>query len=645
VNHGFNNRIALVDLRDGSVEIEEPGEEFFRTYLGGACLGANYLLREAPAGCDPLGPDNVLVVAPSVLTGAPISGLSRFNLTAKSPLTHRIGDSQCGGHFGPQLKFAGFDALVIKGAAEQPCYLWLHDQQVEVRPAGHLVDLFPAELQQAVRSELGIDRAEVLQNGPAGRRLVRFACAGNRMHHFAGRTGMGAVMGSKNLVAVVAHGRRAYEYFDPDAVKAIAKRAKTAYDAAGFEELTELGTSNSIEWERDRGALITRNLASGVFSGVDGVDSTAYHAKVVAGTGTCASCIVRCKRVVKGGGRYDLDPAYGGPEFETIGVFGPNCCVDDIEAVAKANELCDAYGLDTIQTGAMIAFTMECHEHGLVPAGLLDGLEPRFGDPDAMIELVRRIGERRGIGDLLAEGFEACVAVFGPEAAQYAMHVKGLALPAHMPQVKKTFALMYAVNPFGADHMSCGEDDRIDTLTEDCEALDLHRRSPWEELDEAKTRYVLRTEYLTSLIDSLELCSFCFYPGSLWEFGDLLEMLQAVNGFATSLWSLLKTGERRVALMRAFNVREGFSTRDDVLPERVFRPLQTGLAEGACVDAAAFERARGDYYAMSGCDPESGRPSRGRLLELDLGWVDEVLDGTDIDDPSREQSAIHVEER
>ena len=622
---GFNDRIAHVHLADGAVRIEHPGEAFFRTYLGGSAVGAYYLLKEMPAGADPLGPENVLVVAPSVLTGAPISGLSRFNLSAKSPLTGCIGDSQCGGFFGPQLKYAGFDALVIKGAAEQPCYLWVHDDEVEVRDASHLEALFPAELEQAVKNELGDQRAEVLQNGPAGRRLVRFACAGNRMHHFAGRTGMGAVMGSKNLVAVVARGKRRYPYFDEAAVKGFAPRAKAAYAAAGFEEFTALGTSNSIEWSRDIGGLITRNLSRGVFAGVEQVDSTAYHARVVEKPGTCFSCIVRCKRVVKGGGCYDLDPAYGGPEFETIGMFGPNCGIDDIEAIAKANQLCDAYGLDTIQTGGLIAFLMECCEQGLVATNLLDGLEPRFGDAEALLELVRRIGEREGIGDLLAEGFDACVVAFGPEAAEYAMHVKGLAIPAHMPQVKQTFALMYAVNPFGADHMSCGEDDRIDALTEDDEALDLHRASPWGVLDEAKTRYVVRTEYLASLIDSLELCSFCFSPGALWSFTDLVDMLQAVNGFSTSMWSLLKTGERRVALMRAFNAREGVGTAADVLPERAFAPLPEGLAEGACVERAAFARARAEYYAMAGIDPESGGPLPGQLLELDLAWVDDLL--------------------
>ncbi len=625
VIYGFNDRVAHVDLSTGEVRIEHPGEAFFRTYLGGSAVGAYYLLKEMPAGADPLGPENVLVVAPSVLTGAPISGLSRFNLTAKSPVTGCIGDSQCGGYFGPQLKYAGFDALVITGAAAKPCYLWVHDDEIEVRDAVHLEALFPAELERVVKGELGDQRAEVLQNGPAGRRLVRFACAGNRMHHFAGRTGMGAVMGSKKLVAVVARGKRRYPYFDEDAVKGFAPRAKAAYEAAGFEEFTELGTSNSIEWSRDIGGLITRNLSGGVFEGTDKVDSTAYHAQVVDKPGTCFSCVVRCKRVVKGGGRYDLDPAYGGPEFETIGMFGPDCGIDDIEAIAKANELCDAYGLDTIQTGGLIAFLMECCERGLVPAELLDGLEPRFGDAAALLELVRRIGEREGIGDLLAEGFEACGAVFGHDAAEYAMQVKGLAIPAHMPQVKQTFALMYAVNPFGADHMSCGEDDRIEALTDAEQALDLHQASPWGVLDEAKTRYVVRTEYLASLIDSLELCSFCFYPGAMWEFADLLDMLQAVNGFSTSLWSLLKTGERRVAMLRAFNVREGIGTDGDLLPDRAFAPLPDGLAKDACVDREEFARARSDYYAMAGIDPESGRPLPGRLLELDLKWVDDLL--------------------
>jgi len=623
---GYNGRIAHVHLASRQVTVEEPEEAFYRTYLGGSALGAYYVLREMPAGADALGPENVLVVAPSVLTGAPITGLSRFNMTAKSPLTGCIGDSQCGGYFGPQLKYAGFDALVIKGAAERSVYLWVHDGTIEVRDAEHLAALFPKELEATVKRELRDERVQVLQNGPAGRRLVRFACAGNRLHHFAGRCGMGAVMGAKNLVAVVARGRRRYGYFDEAKVREIARRAKAASDAAGYAEFTDVGTSSGVEENRDVGGLITRNLSSGAFEGVDRIDSAAYHAALVEGPDTCFSCIVRCKRVLSGGGELGIDRAYGGPEYETIGMLGSNCGIDDITAIAKANELCNAYGLDTIQTGGMVAFLMECYERGIVAAELLDGLRPRFGDAEAMVELVRRIGEREGIGDLLAEGFDACVRAFGPEAGEYAMHVKGLAIPAHMPQVKKTQALMYAVNPFGADHMSCEHDSQLEVCGLPIQALGVHEAREWAELDEVKARYVAFTQYFYSLMDTLELCAFCFAPGALWGYRDLEEMIEAVTGFPGDLWCLMRAGERRVTLLRAFNAREGLGPDADWLPSRMFAPLPDGVASGSHVDRDALERAKTAYYAIVGSDAETGRPTKGTLLGLDLGWVDALLD-------------------
>lgn len=625
---GYNNRIAHVDLTTRRVEFEDPGVEFYRMYLGGSALGAYYLVRDMPAGADPLGPDNVLVFAASVVTGAPLAGLSRFNVTAKSPLTGAIGDTQCGGHWAPQFKFSGFDAVVVHGRADSPVYLWIADGQVEVHDATHLTPLEPKDVESALRSELNDRRVQIVQNGPAGRRLVRFANVGNALHHFGGRTGMGAVMGSKNLVALAVRGKRRYAFADEDRVRAIARRSAEAYKNHPYLPLFQAtGTSGAVDYHSALGCLPTRNMREGVFSQADTLSSSVLKETILLRTATCANCMVHCKRIVAAEEPWHIDEAYGGPEYETIAMLGSNLGIGDIRAVAKANELCNRYGLDTISTGAMIAFAMECFENGVLSRRDTDGLDLRFGNADAVIRMVHAIARREGLGDVLAEGFAAAIAAFGSEAAPYAMHVKGLALPAHMPQVKKTQALMYAVNSFGADHMSCGYDDALETCSDLCVGLGIEAGRPTGVLDEQKVRYVIYTQFFQSVLDSLELCSFLFGPTGwgLYSYGDLQEIVEAVAGLPGNLWFLMKAGERRVNLLRAFNCREGLKADSDVLPERLFEPLPTGPSTGARVPRKELKRAVSTYYQMMGWEQRSGCPSRGKLMELGLSWVNERL--------------------
>jgi len=624
--NGYNDCVGHVDLTSGTVSLEHPGEEFFRTYLGGSALASYYLLRDVPPGADPLGPDNVLVIAPSVLTGATISGLSRFNVSAKSPETGLIGDSQCGGHFGPQLKYAGFDALVVHGRASEPVYLWVSEGRVEIRPAAHLAALKTKELQETLRRELGDARVQVLQNGPAGRRLVRCANITNNLHHFAGRTGMGAVMGAKNLVAVAARGKRPYPFADEEKVKALARKgAETFKSSPGWQDFGANGTPGLVSTNAAINNLPTHNMRDGFFAGAENLSSEALHRQIGVGRDACSSCVMRCKQIVAAEEPWPIDRAYGGPEYETIGILGSNLEIDDIRAVAKANELCNSYGLDTISTGGLIAFAIECYENGLLGPQDTDGLELRFGDPEVLIEMVRRIGEREGIGDVLADGYAAAIAAIGPESARFAVQVKGAGLPAHMPQTKKTQALMYAVNSFGPDHMSCEHDGMLNNFGPDIVALGITHAVPFDQWDEEKVRYVLYTEYFYSLLDTLELCDFCFSPGGLYGYRDIEEIVTAVTGWPMNLWSLMKVGERRIALMHAFNYREGASPRLDALPERVFEPFTLGPRAGQRLSRAAVRTAVREYYRMIGWDVRTGRPDGGRLRELDLAWVDEAL--------------------
>ena len=624
--HGYNDRVAHVDLTTGEVSVEQPGEQFYLTYLGGSALAAYYLLRDMPAGADPLGPDNVLVIAPSVVTGAAISGTSRFNVTAKSPESGLIGDAQCGGHFGPQLKYAGFDALVVHGRAAEPVYLWVHDDTVEIRPAGHLAELETKETQGAIRVELDEPRAQIVQCGPAGRRGVRFANLTNNLHHFAGRTGMGAVMGSKNLVGVATRGKRRYTFADEDGVKALARKGVDTFTSSpGWQDFGANGTpvlvGNNVNIEN----ITTRNFREPVFDRVDGLKTDVFHSTIYTKRDTCSFCVMRCKQQAASAEPWPFEDDYGAPEFETIGLLGTNLEVDDFKAVGKANQICNAHGMDTITTGGLIAFAIECYERGIIGPAQTGGLELRFGDGAVLVEMTRRIAEREGIGDVLAEGFARAIEAFGPESARYAVQVKGVGLPAHMPQAKKTMALMYSVNPFGPDHMSCEHDGMLNGCGPDIVGLGIESPVPFGEMNEQKVRYVAYTSYFYALLDTLELCAFCFSPGGLYGYRDIEDIVTAVTGFPANLWYLMKVGERRVNLLNAFNVREGVAPELDALPDRVYEAFEKSDPPGKQLDRAEIVAAARSYYEIMGWDPVTGRPREGKLRELGLGWVERLL--------------------
>ncbi|MFH1537375.1 MAG: aldehyde ferredoxin oxidoreductase family protein [bacterium] len=622
----FTGNILKVNLTTGSIEVERPGDSFYRKYPGGSAIGTYYCLKEMKAGTDPLGPDNVLVFAPGIMTGVAVSGLSRFTVTAKSPLTGCIGDSQCGGSWGPELKFAGFDAIVIRGRAEKPVYLWIHDGEAEIREALGLWGKFTADMRAALTEKLDDEKIQTVTIGTAGERLVRFACVSGGASNYAGRTGMGAVMGSKNLKAIACRGKSKPRLFDEELVKKIGKVGAKNFKTAGFQQiLRELGTAGVVKNQHGAGNLCTRNFSNGYFEKADSISGEAMKEKLVSGSETCFGCIVRCKKVVKAEKPYKLDPAYGGPEFETIGLLGSNLEIDDIAAVARGNQLCNAYGMDTISTGAMIAYATECYENGLLSKEQTGGLEPRFGDAEIMLKMVELIGKREGIGDKLAEGFESCIGKFGKDTGKFAMQVKNNPFAAHMPQAKMSQALAYAVNPFGADHMSCEHDWLIAALGEEARGLGLDKKRTPADLDEEKVRMVVVTQFYYSLMDTLCLCGFCWGPGALFSYRDLEDLVRGSTGWEMSFWEMMKAGERRVNLMRAFNAREGIDSSADTLPERVFKPMAgPGEAKGKHVPKENFETAVKTYYEMMNWSSETGNPTPGKLRELGLRWILEL---------------------
>jgi aldehyde:ferredoxin oxidoreductase len=624
-------RILHVDLTNENITIEEPGEDFYRKYMGGSAMGMYYALREIPKGADPLGPDNVLILSLGPATGLPISGQSRVTATARSPLTDAIGDSQAGGFWPAEFRRTGFDAIVIKGEAAEPVYLWIHDGEAELRDASALWGKVTGEVEAMVKEELDEEKIEILQTGPAGERGVRFSCLINMCNRANGRTGMGAVMGAKNLKAVVVKGRNQPQAADKEKIRDMARHgARNVEERVGA--LAKFGTANTVGGNEGAGGLPTRNFTSGHFEGAEKIDGPTMYDTVLKERDTCYGCAVRCKRVVELNDEYDVDPLYGGPEYETLAALGSYCGVDDLAAVCKANEICNMYGMDTISCGGTVAWAMECYENGILTDEDTDGLELRFGNASAMVETVRRIATGEGyLGQLLGQGSERAAAELGQGSEAFLTTCKKQEMPAHMPRVKRTLGLIYSVNPFGADHMSSDHDPNYELGSyaphkERLSQLDLKDPQPAQSLNAEKVRFALYTEWAYSCLDTVNVCQFCWGPSwQLYSMHELAEMISAATGWDVSLYELMKLGERRLNMLRAFNLREGIDRQADTPPKRLFEPLQGGISDGWAMEQDNLGQAFETYYAMAGWDSTTGGPTRAKLAELGIEWVaDEI---------------------
>jgi aldehyde:ferredoxin oxidoreductase len=624
--YGYHGKILHVDLTAGTLEVEEPDEAFYRRYVGGSAMGAYYLLKHTPPGADPLGPENTLSLMVGVVTGTPISGQSRVAATAKSPLSGLVGESTAGGFWPAELKAAGFDGIVIRGRAEKPVYLWVHDGEAELRDAQHLWGRFTADVEDAIRDELDDERIHVLQCGPAGEEGVLFAALINNANRANGRSGMGAVMGSKNLKAVAVRGRQRPEVADPEALRALAKWGADHLEESGSAGLSMFGTAGGTQAQSKGGGLPTRNWSSGTFEGVEKITGKTMAETIRKQMDTCFGCIVRCKPVVEvpEGEEFPVDPRYGGPEYETLATMGSYCGVSDLAAVSRANQLCNMYGMDTISCGATIAWAMDCFEQELLTVEDTGGIELRFGNAEALVEMVEQIGEREGLGLVLGEGSVRAAEVLGI-GEDLVVAVKGREFPAHMPQVKRGLALTYAVHPTGADHTGVENDPSYTKSSERLAQLGLLDPQPADVLNTEKVRFVYYTQLISSMVDSVSVCEFVF--GGAWPLysaGQTAEAVSAVTGWEVTLWELMKVGERQLNLMRAFNAREGVGAEADTVPPKLEVPLQGGRSGGVSVDADNVREALATYYRIAGWD-EDGKPTRGKLEELDLAWVADEL--------------------
>ncbi|MBC7235828.1 MAG: aldehyde ferredoxin oxidoreductase family protein [Chloroflexi bacterium] len=628
MTRSFHNKILRVNLSTGNISVDEPGELYFRRYMGGWNIIADTLLREVPQGADPLGPENKLIFAPGVLCGLAISGATRSAVGAKSPLTGAFGAAELGGYFSADLKRAGFDAIIVEGVSAKPVYLWIKDGKAEIRDASHLWGKTTKETLELLEQELSDNRIHAQLIGPGGEKMVRFACVMDGLKDAAGRTGMGAVMGSKKLKAVVARGTMNLDGVDADKIREMARRAaQEVQEGTRAANLHKYGTGGAaLEGGVLQGNLPINNFRDGEFPQISGLEY--IMDKIGIGMEGCWACAVRCKKVVRAEREaYSVDPAYGGPEYETIGSLGSTCGVSDIVAVSQANTICNAYSLDTIGTGVMIAFAMECYENGLLTKEDTDGLDLRFGNADAMIAMCEKIGKREGLGDLLAEGFEAAAKKIGGDAWRYAVHVKGQALPMHEPRLKRGLAIGYSVSPTGADHCHSLHDTGLASPDANGWLANARLRSmgilepiPLESLGPEKVRATIYNSMASIMLNCLTMCSM---PG--WSVPELAEMVSAATGWDVGGYELLRVGERAMNLARTFNMREGLTVEDDRLPERSYGPTRGGALSDGGIDREELREAIHTYYGMMGWDRETGVPTAEKLEELGVGWAAQYL--------------------
>lgn len=619
--YGYTGKILRVDLTKRQIEIETRDNAFYRTYMGGKAMIAYYLLNELPRGIDAFDPQNILVFAAGPLTGASVSGQGRNGVGAKSPLTDGFGNAEGGGYWGAELKRAGYDGIVVKGRADKPVYIWLHAGQVEIRDAAHLWGKTVGATEDAMRAELNDHAIRTSLIGPAGEQRVRFAAIVNDRSHVVGRTGLGAVMGAKNLkgIAVRAqHGKSQMQVANPAGVQAISKWMGSHLDLVAG--LHDHGTARILRALSKSGGLPTYNFRDGHFDAHEKITGHTMSATILVKQDTCFACAVRCKRVVKvAASEYgSVDPRYGGPEYESLAALGSSQGIDDLIALAKANELGAAYGFDTISMGVAIAFAMELYEREIISIKETDGIDLRFGNARAMMQLVEKITRRDGFGNILAEGVARAAKIIGRGADAFAMQVHGQEIPMHEPRLKAGLGIGYAISPTGADH-NHNLHDTIYTQEGDSVAQ-LRQLDPAiqplaaNDLSADKVRMVVANSNWMHLFDSAVMCMFLPYSPQ-----QLTQLSNAVTGWAADTQEYLRIGERSATLARMYNLREGWNARDDTLPKRFFEPFKHGPLAGQAYPRARFEAATQEYYRQMGWDA-NGVPTREKLGHLGVEW-------------------------
>ncbi len=610
--NGLMGKILRVNLAEGKILEEEIPEEMAKKFLGGRGIASKYLFDEVKPGIAPLGPKNKLIFMSGLLTGTPSPSAARYSVVAKSPLTNIWAQSNSGGRWGVDLKHSGFDGIIFEGISEKPVYFVIDDGKAELCDASDLWGKNVSETTGVLKETLG-EKFNVASIGVAGENLVKYAAIMNDLHRAAGRCGLGAVMGSKRLKAIAVKGTKEIRIANKKAFQEVSKKQFELLGenilAAGLQGY---GTNLVLDIVNVCGGLPTRNWQTGVCSFVEEINGEALNEKVLVQAVGCFACPIKCGR----GTEIRKGPYAGqkgeGPEYETIAFFGAMCDNSDIESITMANYLCNDYGLDTISCGSTVAFTMECFEKGILTKEDAGGLEIRFGDSEMIVELVHKIAKRDGVGDLLAEGTRIMAQRLGQDSERFAMHVKGLELPAYDSRAAKITGLAFATANRGGDHIT-GYVQAPTFLAspflviEESEIEDPLKENPEE------TKIVKDLEDAMTVFDAVGFCKFMGLASDAQEISDIIA---AVIGREFRVEDFRKAGERIYNLERAFNIREGLTRTDDTLPMRLLEdPLPEGPAEGHVIN---LEILLDPYYEFRGWDKTTGKPTPEKLRELDL---------------------------
>ena len=572
-----NEKILEVDLSTEKIKQKDISKEVIQKYIGGKGVGARILFDRLKPKTDAQGQDNLLIFGTGPLTGLSLSGGEKLAVIYKSPQTNIFGEAYCGGYFAPALKKTGYDFIVIKGIAKKPVYLFINDNTVEIKKADHLWTKDTFETEKILKEDHG-KIFQVVSIGPAGENLVKYACITHAEGFLLGRAGVGTVMGSKKLKAVVVHGTKKIEIKKQQEIEAFKKDLNEKLNDRGI--LLD-GTPETLMMTQLMGALPTRNWTEGEFEGAEQINLDRMKEKIIVKKRSCQACVVACKNISEIKEGPYAGTHVSGPEYETLFSFGALCGNSNLESIAKANELCNRLGMDTISAGNVIAFGMECYSKGLLTKKELDDVDLKFGNHEAIITMINKIAYRKGIGDIFAEGVKnASEKIKGSHSL--AVHAKGLELPGYDPRASPEMALSYVTSDRGGCHL------RSIAYRPDMAGMD------------GKVEMVKDLEDYYSVCDSMILCRFVPYPvmGPIyWE--NLAELYSLVTEKTVTKDDLVITGERINNLCRWFNVREGITRKDDYLPNRFsIEPLKKGQFNGSVIKKEDFDTMLNEYYKL-----------------------------------------------
>jgi aldehyde:ferredoxin oxidoreductase len=600
---GYTGKTLLVDLSREKIVVEPTTEDFAATYIGGSGYACRLALDYLTSSTDPLGSENVLIFAAGPLVGTAAPDTGRHVVCARSPLTRLWGESYSGGVFGAKMKFAGFDVILVKGRAKNPTYVSARDGHAELRDARRFVGEDTHSTQELVKEELHDRAASVSCIGIAGENFVKYAAIVNDWNRAAGRTGLGAVMGSKNLKAIAVSGQAKFPIAEPEEfVKACTSASKFLRESSGCEAFRDAGTGAAATYFNEIGDLPSKYFTGGGFEEVYKIDGTEMKQTILTGTSACFGCPIRCGRVITiDEGKYAVGKT-DGPEYETLCGFGANLMCTSLEGISYANELCNRFGLDTISCSVTIGLAYYLYAKGVLTKRDTGGLALEWGQIDPAIELVRMIAERRGLGDLLAEGTREAARKFGAEEA--AMHVKGLEMPFHDVRGLSGLAVSYAVSPRGACHnFSTLYMVEIGQFVPELKIVSEDRMT-----NDGKAELAFNSENFRAMYNAMQMCIFANPPVQ-----DITDMLSHCTGLHLVPEDLLKIGERITMAKRVMNLRLGATVQDDRLPKHALTPLTDGPTNGNVPD---LNRQLKEYYALRGWNPITGHPSQERLYSL-----------------------------